>query len=154
VIAYPEMADEAHDQIHVDADPLDCFDLATDFAAYPAWASDVKEATILARDEAGRPTRVEYRAAALGYTIRYVLDYDFAEAPSAFSWRLVEGDMLRALDGRYAFTPDADGTQVAYDLRVDLSIPMPGIVRRRAAGKITSAALADLKRVAEAGATR
>ena len=47
VIAYRAMADEAHEQIHVAADPLDCFDLATDFEAYPRWAKDVKEATIL-----------------------------------------------------------------------------------------------------------
>ena len=30
------MADEAHEQIHVEADPLDCFDLATDFESYPS----------------------------------------------------------------------------------------------------------------------
>jgi hypothetical protein len=144
------MADAAHEEIHVDADPLDCFDLATDFAAYPTWVDDVKEATILARDPVGRPCRVEYRAAALGRTIRYVLDYDFEDAPTAFSWTLVEGDMLRALDGTYAFAAEDGGTRVAYDLRVDLSIPMPGVVKRKAAAMITGAALHDLKRVAEA----
>jgi hypothetical protein len=144
------MTDEAHEQIHVQADPLDCFDLATDFEAYPTWVNDVKDAKILARDDAGRPARVEYRAAALGRTIRYVLDYDFGEAPTAFSWTLVEGDMLRAIDGTYAFTAEGDGTLVTYDLRVDLAIPMPGMLKRRAAGMITGAALKDLKRVAEA----
>jgi ribosome-associated toxin RatA of RatAB toxin-antitoxin module len=144
------MADEAHEHIQVDADPLDCFDLATDFESYPAWATDVKEATVLERDAAGRPSRVQYRAAAIGRTIRYVLDYDFEEAPCAFSWRLVEGDMVRAIDGRYAFTPTETGTKVTYDLRVDLSIPLPGVVKRKAASRITGAALHDLKRVAEA----
>jgi ribosome-associated toxin RatA of RatAB toxin-antitoxin module len=143
------MTDEAHEQIHVQADPLDCFDLATDFEAYPTWVNDVKDATILARDDAGRPARVEYRATALGRTIRYVLDYDFGQAPAAFSWTLVEGDMLHAIDGTYAFAAEGDGTLVTYDLRVDLSIPMPGMLKRRAAGMITGAALKDLKRVAE-----
>ncbi|HEY7106519.1 MAG TPA: SRPBCC family protein [Acidimicrobiia bacterium] len=143
------MPDEAHEQIHVDADPLDCFDLASDFASYPDWVKDVREATVLGRDDAGRACRVEYRAAALGRTIRYVLDYDFGDAPASFSWSLVEGDTLRALDGTYAFAPDADGTRVRYDLRVDLSVPLPGLVKRKAATIITGAALADLKRVAE-----
>jgi hypothetical protein len=143
------MADEAHEQIHVDADPLDCFDLASDFARYPDWVTDVREATVVARDVAGRPRRVEYRAAALGRNIRYVLDYDFGDAPASFSWTLVEGDMLRALDGTYAFTSDGSGTRVDYDLHVDLSVPLPGIVKRKAAAMITGAALADLKRVAE-----
>lgn len=144
------MADEAHEQIHVSADPFDCFDLATDFESYPTWAKDVKVATILARDDAGRPARVEYRAAALGRNVRYVLDYDYGRAPESFSWTLVEGDMLRALDGTYAFEAEGDGTLVTYDLRVDLSVPMPGMLKRRAAGTITSTALKELKREAEA----
>jgi ribosome-associated toxin RatA of RatAB toxin-antitoxin module len=150
VIAYPAMADEAHEQIHVAADPFDCFDLATDFESYPTWAKDVKVATILARDDAGRPARVEYRAAALGRNVRYVLDYDYGKAPESFSWTLVEGDMLRALDGTYAFEAEGDGTRVTYDLRVDLSVPMPGLLKRRAAGMITGTALKELKREAEA----
>ena len=44
-------------------------------------------------------------------------------APASFSWTLVEGDMLRALDGTYAFAAEADGTRVTYDLLVDLSVP-------------------------------
>jgi hypothetical protein len=58
---------------------------------------------------------------------------------------------VRAIDGRYGFVADGGGTHVTYDLRVDLSIPLPGLVKRKAAGMITSAALKDLKRVAEAG---
>jgi ribosome-associated toxin RatA of RatAB toxin-antitoxin module len=144
------MADEANEQIHVDAEPARCFALASTFEDYPVWAKDVKEATVLARDERGRGTRVEYRAAAMGRTVRYVLEYDFADAPDAFSWSLAEGDMLRALDGRYAFTPDGDGTRVEYQLRVDLSIPLPGLIKRRASGLIMGTALRDLKRVVEA----
>jgi Polyketide cyclase / dehydrase and lipid transport len=145
------MADEAHETIHVRADALDCFDIATDFESYPRWAKDVKDARVLERDAAGRPVRVEYRAAALGRTIRYVLDYDFADAPSSFAWTLVEGDMVKAIDGRYGFVRADDGTSVTYDLRVDLAIPLPGLVKRKAAAMITGAALQDLKRVAEAG---
>ena len=144
------MADEAHEQIHVAADPFDCFDLATDFESYPTWAKDVKEATILTRDDAGRPERVEYRTAALGRNVRYVLAYDYGKAPESFSWTLVEGDVLRALDGTYVFEADGDGTRVTYDLRVDLSVPMPGLLKRRAAGMITGTALKELKREAEA----
>src|SRR5262249_31736697 len=82
-----------------------------------------------------------YRAGALGRTIRYVLDYDYADAPGAFSWTLVEGDMVKAIDGRYRFTANDEGTSVTYDLRVDLAVPMPGLVKRRAAALITRAAL-------------
>jgi hypothetical protein len=143
------MVDEAHEQIHVDASPARCFERASAFAEYPDWTNDVKQATVLVHDDEGRGTRVEYHVAGLGKRVRYVLDYDFADAPHAFSWSLVEGEMLRALDGRYAFEPAGDGTVVDYTLRVDLAIPLPGLVKRRASGMIVGTALRDLKRVVE-----
>ena len=59
--------------------------------------------------------------------------------------------MVRAIDGRYGFRPDGDGTLVTYDLSIDLAVPLPGLVKRRAAGLITNAALQDLRRAAEGG---
>ena len=145
------MPDATHEGIVVAASPGMCFGVAADFEEYPSWASDVKEVAVLARDADGRGSRVEYRASALGRSIRYVLDYDFSEAPGAFSWTLVEGDLVKAIDGRYAFTAHDGGTLVTYDLGIDLAVPLPGLVKRRAAGLITAAALQDLKRVAEGG---
>ena len=147
------MGDQAHAQIHVDAPPARCFERASAFAEYPDWTNDVKEATVLARDDAGHGTRVEYRVAGIGRRVRFVLDYDFTDAPRGFSWSLVEGDMLRALDGEYGFSGDGDGTRVDYHLRVDLAIPLPGLVKRRASGMIMGTALRDLKRVVESGMT-
>jgi hypothetical protein len=143
------MSDEAHQQIEVAASPDRCFAVATAFEEYPDWTSDVKTATILERDTDGRGTRVEFRVAGLGRTVRYVLDYDYRDAPRAFSWSLVEGDMVRALDGRYSFAPIGDRTLVDYTLHVDLVVPMPGLVKRKASGMIMGNALRDLKRAVE-----
>ena len=144
------MADAAHEQIDIATSTARCFAVASAFEDYPSWTSDVKQVTVLERDALGRGTRVEYHVAGLGRRVRYVLDYDFADAPHAFSWSMVEGDLLRALDGRYAFTPSASGTHVDYTLRVELAVPMPGVVKRRASGMIMGNALRDLKRALEA----
>lgn len=143
------MAESAHQRIHIDAPPQRCYDIATDYEQYPAWARDVKHVRVLERDSEHRGARVEYRAAAFGRSTRYVLAYDYAEAPAAFSWKLLEGDILRRLDGRYAFEPDGDGTRVVYDLTAEPSIPLPGFIKRRAAAIITSTALKELKRAVE-----
>jgi hypothetical protein len=112
---------------------------------------DVKDVRILERDEEGRGLRVDYRAAALGKSIRYVLEYDYSEAPRAFSWKFVEGDMLRRLDGSYRFEPDGPAsTRVHYELAVELAVPLPGLVKRRAAGLIMGSALKELKKQVEA----
>jgi ribosome-associated toxin RatA of RatAB toxin-antitoxin module len=143
------MADDAHEHIDVHASPARCFALAADFEGYPEWTSDVHEVRVLERDGAGRAERVELRVAGLGRRVRYVLDYDFTEAPHAFSWSLVEGDMLRVLEGRYAFSPIERGTRVDYTMRVEAAVPLPGLLKRRASGMIMGNALRDLKRAAE-----
>ena len=145
------MTETANERIRVEAPPERCWDVAVDFESYPEWVRDVREARILERDAEGRGTRVEFRAAALGKSIRYVLEYDYADAPAAFSWKFVEGDMLRRLDGTYRFEADGPGsTRVHYDLAVELAVPLPGLVKRRAAGLIMGSALKELKRQVEA----
>jgi uncharacterized membrane protein len=145
------MTETASERIRVDAPADRCFDVAVDFESYPEWVRDVKEVRVLEHDDEGRGTRVEYRAAALGKSIRYVLGYDYRDAPTAFSWELVEGDMLRRLDGRYKFEAEGpQSTRVHYDLAVDLAVPLPGLVKRRAAGLIMGSALKELKRQVEA----
>ena len=143
------MADAAHEHIEVGAPPARCFAIATDFEHYPDWTSDVKDVVVHELDAHGRGTRVEFHVSGLGRRVRYVLSYVYDEAPHAFSWSLIEGDMLRALDGRYAFSAVDDGTLVDYTLRVELAVPMPGLVKRRASGMIMGNALRDLKRAVE-----
>ena len=145
------MTESAHERIRVDASAARCWDVAVDFESYPEWVRDVKEAKILERDEEGRGKRVEFRAAALGKSVRYVLEYDYTEAPAALSWKFVEGEMLRRLDGTYRFEPEGpDSTRVHYDLAVDLAVPLPGLLKRRAAGLIMGSALKELKKQVEA----
>jgi uncharacterized membrane protein len=144
------MTETANERIRVEAPADRCFDVAIDFESYPEWAKDVKSAHILETDGEGRGTRVEFRAAALGRSIRYVLEYDYSEAPDSFSWHFVEGDMLRRLDGTYRFEAEGDAsTRVHYDLAVEIGVPLPGLLKRRAAGLIMGNALKELKKQVE-----
>ena len=143
------MADEAHERITVGATPARCYEVATSFERYPEWARDVKDVTVLRQDDQGRAAQVEFRVAGLGQSIRYVLEYDYADAPAAFGWRLVDSDKLRSLDGRYGFEAQGDGTRVAYDLAIDVAIPLPGLIKRQAARMIVATALKELKHESE-----
>src|SRR5262249_46203655 len=126
------MTETASERIRVDASPERCWDVAVDFESYPEWVRDVKEARIVERDADGRGKRVEFRAAALGKSIRYLLEYDYSEAPEAFSWKFVEGELVRRLDGTYRFEAEGDSsTRVQYELAVDLAVPLPGLLKRR-----------------------
>jgi len=144
------MTETADERIRIEAPADRCWDVAVDFESYPEWVRDVKDVKILERDDHGRGLRVEYRAAALGKSIRYVLGYDYSAAPGSFSWKFVEGDMLRRLDGTYRFEADGASTRVHYELAVELAVPLPGLVKRRAAGLIMGSALKELKKQVEA----
>jgi hypothetical protein len=144
------MAEHANERIRIDASREECLAVVLDFESYPSWARDLKQVTITERDDEGRGRLVEFRAAAMGQSFKYVLAYDYADLPESFSWVLDSGEKLRQLDGTYRFEPEDDGTRVHYDLVVDLSIPLPGLIKRRAAGMIMGTALRELKKAVEA----
>jgi hypothetical protein len=150
------MADEAVEYIRIGAPPERCFEVAVDFERYPLWATDVKEVEVLARDAQGRGTQVRFAVAAMGRTLGYLLDYDYAGAPTEFSWKLAKSDVLTVLDGAYRFDPDpaagGAGTALTYRLAVNLNLPLPGFIKRRAAGMIIQNAVKGFKRYLEAGA--
>ncbi|MFZ0060073.1 MAG: SRPBCC family protein [Acidimicrobiales bacterium] len=132
--------------------PERCFAVVTDLERYPEWVADVKEVHVLARDGEGRPSVVSFRAGAFGRSTNYVLRYDYREAPLAVSWTQQDGDLTNRLDGRYEFRAGPDGTtEVRYELSVELRVPIPGFVKRRAEGHILHAAVRDLKARVESG---
>lgn len=140
------MADQTTQRIRIDAPLSAIWDVLCDFESYPGWARDIKEVEVLERDDEGRATRVRYRAAAMGRSTNYTLRYDWADAPQRLPWELVDGDIMRVLDGAYEFTVVDDGTtDVTYHLRVELAVPLPGFVKHRAEAKIVGTALRELR---------
>ena len=144
-----DMADTAKQTTVISASPGRCFQVATEFERYPEWAKDVKEAVVLERDALGRGTKVEFRASALGRSTHYTLGYTYGDSPLTIAWRLVDGDIMRTLDGDYMFESVSNGTLVTYDLSIDLVIPLPGFVKRRAENRILHT-LTELKSRCEA----
>jgi hypothetical protein len=138
------MVDTGSESIVVSAGLDACFAMTIDFEKYPDWAHDVKQATVLTRDASGRPTVVEFRASALGRSTHYTLEYDYAHAPNKLSWHMSDGDIMRSIVGSYAFEPAGTSTRITYDLAVELVIPLPGFVKRRAEMRILST-LKELK---------
>jgi uncharacterized membrane protein len=143
------MAETASQTVTTTAPPDRVWAIAADVERYPDWAKDVKDVIVRARDHLGRPLEVEFRASALGRSTHYTLSYDYAEAPQVLAWRMVKGDIMRTIDGAYHFTPTSDGgTEVRYDLAIDLVVPLPGFVKRRAEVRILNT-VRELKTRAE-----
>ena len=143
------MVQRARRSVVVDA-PVDLvYRVVTDFEHYVEWASEVKRADVIERDGSGRALEVEFRAAAFCRSTTYALRYDYSRSPEELAWTQVSGDITDALSGRYVFESDGPTTRVTYDLEVELRVPIPSFIRARAAQRIQSDALGELKARAE-----
>lgn len=143
------MADKTAQTIYIDADPRTVMDVIADIGSYPEWVSEYKDAEVLEADEEGYPktARLMLDAAVLKDTM--VLSYDWPADRNSVRWSLVSSSLLRALEGSYELTPNGSGTDVTYELSVDLLIPMIGLLKRKAERRLTDTALKDLKKRVE-----
>ena len=149
------MEEQVTERMIIRGRPEDCFAVLTAFDRYPEWAADIKAVHIEETDAEGRPVLVDFRAAALGRSTSYTLRYDYSAAPDELSWVQTAGDLTRRLDGSYHLSADGeDSTEILYRLVVDLKVPLPGFVKRRAENRIMGTALRELKAVVESGQLR
>jgi ribosome-associated toxin RatA of RatAB toxin-antitoxin module len=120
-----------------------------DFPAYPEWAGQVKSAEILSADAEGRPASVRFVFDAGVISDTYTLGYTWHDDESV-AWQVVEpGKMISELQGSYRLTDTGRGTEVTYELAVDLKVPMIGMIKRKAEKVIVDTALNGLKKRVE-----
>jgi hypothetical protein len=138
----------------VAAPPEQCFAVACDFERYVEWTGDIKDVVVVRRDDEGRPAEVTYRAGAFGRSTSYTLTYDYSQAPRTLAWKQTSGDLTSKLDGSYTFDESGDGgSVVTYTLQVELRVPLPGFIKRRAQSRIMHTALEELKARVESSLT-
>lgn len=143
------MPETASETITIAASPDRVWEIAADVERYPDWVRDVKDVVVRSRDEQQRPFEVEFRASALGRTTHYTLTYDYTQAPEVLAWKMLKGDIQRSIEGAYRLTATEDGgTEVRYDLAIELASPLPGFVKRRAEVRILNS-VRELKTRAE-----
>ncbi|MGE0818751.1 MAG: SRPBCC family protein [Candidatus Nanopelagicales bacterium] len=140
------MADRTESSIVVNAAPAAVMAVIADVRKYPEWSDGVKSVTVLTEYEDGRPADARFVVDAGAIKDTYELEYDWADDDSSVSWTLTTGQMLKALDGVYELSGPVEGpTTVVYKLAVDVSIPMIGMIKRKAEKVIVDTALRGLK---------
>jgi ribosome-associated toxin RatA of RatAB toxin-antitoxin module len=144
------VADQTTSDIVVDAGAAQVMAVIADFDAYPLWATGVKQAEVLGAGPGGRPEQVRFVLDAAPIKDEYVLAYTWDDDRSV-TWRLVQGRVLKGMEGAYVLDADGDRTTVTYRLAVEVAIPMIGLLRRKAEKVIIDTALKGLKKRVEAG---
>jgi hypothetical protein len=96
----------------------------------------------------GRARRVHFVLDAGAVKDDYVLEYTW-DGDRKVSWTLVEGQMQKRNDGSYTLAEKDGATEVTYSITIDLSIPMLGMIKRKAEKVILDTALKELKKRVE-----
>jgi ribosome-associated toxin RatA of RatAB toxin-antitoxin module len=139
------MADQTTSSIVIEAAPPAVMGVIADFASYPAWAKGVKSATPLATGVDGRARQVRFVLDVPPIKDEYTLEYDW-DGERQVQWNLVEGTLLRTLDGAYVLRDLGNGsTEVTYRLSLDVSIPLIGMLKRKGEKMLIDTALRGLK---------
>jgi uncharacterized membrane protein len=139
----------AEHTVEIEAPIQTCFDAITDYETFPTWQSAVVDTEVLDWDEQGRGKRVRLFVDAKVRKVDYTLDYRYDE-PSRIEWDFVEGNGINDADGHYLFEELAPNrTRATYKFGLEVGIPLPGPVARRAHRSTLKASVEDLKREAE-----
>ncbi|GII53820.1 cyclase [Planotetraspora thailandica] len=143
------MADRTTSSVTIRADKATIMAVIADFPAYPEWAGQIKKVEVLEVGEDAKPAKVRFVVDAGVISDDYVLAYDWA-GDSVVSWEIADaGRMVSGLTGSYRLEDAADGTDVTYELAVDLKVPMIGMIKRKGEKILIDTALNGLKRRVE-----
>lgn len=144
------MADQTTSSITIAATPARIMAVIADFDSYPQWADAVKETEVLSvYEDSGRAAEVHFVLNAGVIKDDYRLSYSW-DGDREVRWNLIEGKVLKLLDGSYNLRYlDKQTTEVTYRLVVDVSIPMIGLIKRKAEKVIVDTALKELKKHVE-----
>jgi ribosome-associated toxin RatA of RatAB toxin-antitoxin module len=142
------MADQSTQSITVDAPAADVMAVIADFPSYPQWVAAAKKVEVVETGDDGRARRVHFVLDAGAVKDDYVLDYTWDDDRKV-TWTLVQGQMQKRQDGSYTLTETDGRTEVTYSITIDLSIPMLGMIKRKAEKVILDTALKELKKRVE-----
>ena len=143
------MAEQTESSIVIDAAPADIMGVIGDFPANPEWAKGVQVAEVVKGDPDGWAEQVFFSLDVSPIKDEYTLAYDW-DGYDGVTWTLVEGKMLRALDGAYLLRDLGNGsTEVTYRLSLDVSIPLIGMLKRKGEKILIDTALKGLKKRVE-----
>jgi ribosome-associated toxin RatA of RatAB toxin-antitoxin module len=124
------MATSDSREVVIEASPKEILDVIADVESTPTWSPQYQSAEVLQAYDNGRPKRVKMKIKTAGITDEQVVEYTWAG--DVVSWTLVSAGQLKSQEASYKLTPDGDKTKVRFDIAVDVSVPLPGFILKRA----------------------
>lgn len=136
--------------VTVEAPAAEVSALVIDLEGYPSWSSAIKGVEVIERDSAGRASKATVKIEAGVLKDRATLSYDYSKAPNEVSFSLDDADLMTEMSGSYLIKDNGDDTTtVTYSLHVEVSMPVPEMMRKKAEMSTIELALGQLKKKIE-----
>ncbi len=108
--------------ITVVADPSKVYELAKNMEAFPQYMPDVREVTVIDRQESSMTTR--WRVHVIGRDFRWTERDEFDDAKPSIRYTQIEGD-IKKFEGEWRFIPlDNESVRVELTCDAELGVPM------------------------------
>lgn len=127
--------------VTIDANAQKCFDVVTDYANYPKWLPEFKEARIVER-ESDTVVHVEFTFSILLKKIRYTIRAEQWPDELRTHWTYVRGDIIDDTWGGWKFTAQGDARcQVDYEAGISVNVPISKGIANKIANILTGTTL-------------
>jgi ribosome-associated toxin RatA of RatAB toxin-antitoxin module len=123
------MATSDSREVVIEATPEEILDVIADIEATPTWSPQYQKSEVLERYPDGRPKQARMTVKAAGISDEQVIEYTWAD--DSVTWTLLSSGSMKAQDAGYTLTRDGDKTKVRFDMKIDLSVPLPGFIVKR-----------------------
>jgi ribosome-associated toxin RatA of RatAB toxin-antitoxin module len=123
------MATSDSREVVIEATPEEILDVIADVEATPTWSPQYQQSEVLERYPDGRPKQAKMTVKAAGITDEQVIEYTWTD--DSVTWTLLSSSSMKAQDAGYTLTPDGEKTKVRFDMKIDLTVPLPGFIVKR-----------------------
>ncbi|MFZ9221748.1 MAG: SRPBCC family protein [Candidatus Nanopelagicaceae bacterium] len=144
------MSELSSSTVTIEAPAAEVSAILKDLESYPSWSTSIRSVEVNERDGAGNPTKVKVKVEAGPLKDSVSLNYDWSEAPSKIAFSLEDANLLTEMTGAYLVKDNGDETtDVTYQLKVAISMPVPDMMRRKQEEATIKLSLSQLKTRAE-----
>lgn len=144
------MSELSSSTITIEAPADEVSAILKDLAGYPNWSTSIKSVQIQETDGSGNPIKVSVKVEAGPLKDIATLNYDWSAAPGKIAFTLEDANLLTEMTGAYLVKDNGDDTtDVTYQLKVGISMPVPEMMRKKQEEATIQLSLNQLKARAE-----
>ena len=114
------MAEVKHTEIFA-CTPDQFFDIISEYAKYPEFLSEVKDCKVI--EDSGVVKKVEFKISIIK-NFRYLNEHR-EERPKKLSWKFIEGDLFKTMNGYWELSEENGKTKAVYFVEATFGLFVP-----------------------------